>query len=377
MTDDSVATTVGDLELPETPIRHRRRFWFIVGGGTVVGALLIAALFLVQLPYFVVQPGSVTASEQRIEIRGAHSYDSDGRVMFVTVFVNRATPALMIRSWLDESVDVRTPEEMFPNSSEAESRRENVILMDDSKLIASKVALDYLGIPAEFTGNGALVAGLVDASPSEGVLEPGDVIVEVDEETISVPADIGAALDDNEPGETVEVVIEPAATAAGTGESAGSKRRPVRRRVEVALGADPDDETRPVLGIFVEPYDLSIDSTVNIEVDSGDVGGPSAGLAWTLGIIDRLTPESLTSGRRVAVTGEMRVDGTIGAVGGTPQKVAAVKRAGIDVFLYPAETRHDERAEIERIAGDEMEVHAVSDIAEAVEVLAPGGVHGD
>lgn len=376
MTDDSVATTENTSEIQGSSGGRRRRWW-ILGGGAVVGVALVLALFLVQLPYFVIQPGSVTASEQRIEIEGATAYDNDGKVMFVTVFVNRATPALMIRSWLDESVEVRTPEEMFPNSSEAESRRENVIMMADSKLIAKKVALDYLDIPAEFVGHGALVAGLVESSPSEGILAPGDVIVEVDDDPVSMPGDIGDALDDNTPGETIEIVVEPAVGPSGPETASGRSARGKRRRVEVALGSDPKNASRPVLGIYVEPYDLSLDSGVEIEVDSGDVGGPSAGLAWTLGIIDRLTPGSLTSGRRVAVTGEIRPDGTVGAVGGTPQKVAAVKRAGIDVFLYPAATSPAEKAEIERIAGDDMRVYAVSDVHEAVEVLAPDGLGGD
>lgn len=354
--------------------RRRRRRWWILGASGAGGALLIAALFLVQLPYFVIQPGSVKAAEKQIQIGGAPSYDADGRVMFVTVYVNRATPALVIRSWLDESVGLRTPEEMFPNSTEAESRRENVILMDDSKLIATKVALDYLGIPVEFTAQGALVAGLVDSSPSKDLLEPGNVIVEVDGDPISMPADIGDALADNVPGETVDVVVELDGSEAATGESAGRTKRSKRRRIEVALGADPKDPSRPVLGIYVEPYEMSIDSSVDVEIDSGDVGGPSAGLAWTLGVIDRLSPVSLTAGRKVAVTGEIRADGSIGAVGGTPQKVAAVKRAGVEVFLYPSVTPAADKAEIKRIAGRDLEIHEVSNIDEAVEVLVPGGI---
>lgn len=338
---------------------------------------MVAALFLIQLPYFVIQPGSVKAAERQIQISGAPSYDNDGRVMFVTVFVNRATPALVIRSWLDESVKLKTPEEMFPNSSEAESRRENVILMDDSKLIATKVALDYLGIPVEFTAQGALVAGLADASPSENILEPGNIIVEVDGDPVAMPADIGVALEDNEPGEMVGLVIESSETGTDTGESAGRTKRSKRRRVEVALGADPKDPTRPVLGIYVEPYQMSVESPVDVEIDSGDVGGPSAGLAWTLGVIDRLSSVSLTSGRKVAVTGEIRSDGTILPVGGTPQKVAAVKRAGVEVFLYPATTPDAEKAEIKRLAGRDLEIHEVADVEEAVKVLVPAGIHRD
>ena len=104
------------------------------------------------------------------------------------------------------------------------------------------------------------------------------------------------------------------------------------------------------------------------------MSGPSAGLAWTLAIIDRLTPGSLTDGRRIAVTGEILDDGTVGPIGGIAQKVAAVKRAGIDVFMYPASTPEDEQRAMRRIAGDDVELWPVANIDEAVERLAPDGL---
>ncbi|MCB1255695.1 MAG: PDZ domain-containing protein [Microthrixaceae bacterium] len=387
MTEHSVPINEPDLETEvDSPVdtdqpepqpqsrARRRRLWWSAAGGLVVGAAIIAALFLIQLPYFVIQPGSVTPAEQRVEIEGARSFDTDGRVLFVTVFINRATPALMIRSWLDDSVEVRSKEEMYPEGDEDESRRENVVLMDTSKIVAEKVALTYLGLPAEFSGEGALVAGLVKSSPSKGVLEAGDVLVEVDDDPVKMPDDIGPALEDRRPGDTVGLVVERRSeNAAASGSSAQAK--PKRRRLELALGADPKDPDRPVLGIYVEPYALSVNSDIKVAVDSGDVTGPSAGLAWTLAIIDRLTPESLTDGKRVAVTGEIHADGSVGAVGGTPQKVAAVKRAGIKVFLYPKATPDADKRAIERIAGDDMKTYAVGTVDEAVKVLAPDGVH--
>ena len=105
-----------------------------------------------------------------------------------------------------------------------------------------------------------------------------------------------------------------------------------------------------------------------MDIDSGEVTGPSAGMAWALAVIDRLTPGSITDGREVAVTGEILADGSIGTIGGITQKVAAVKRAGVTLFLYPADTPEDEQREMRRIAGDEVELRPVAD--------APGGRRG-
>lgn len=371
----------GDASTDEPSMRRTsgsrstsRRRWISLAVGAALGAAIVAALFLIQLPYFVVQPGSVRPAEQRIEIEGAKSFNDPGRVMFVTVFINRANPALMIRSWLDDSIDVRSQKEMYPNGNEKEARQENIQLMDTSKLVAKKVALSYLGLPAEFTSNGALIAGLVEQSPAKGKLEPGDVVVQVDGNAVALPQDIGTALSGHQPGETVDLTIERPTGSGVASEQAALQSKRVKRNIEMALGADPKDPQRPVLGVYVEPFGLSVDSPIGVQVDSGDVTGPSAGLAWTLGIIDRLTPGSLTDGRRVAVTGEMHADGTIGPVGGTPQKVAAVKRAGVKIFIYPDSTPESDKRQISRIAGEDMKTYAVGTIEEAVKVLAPNGV---
>ena len=129
-----------------------------------------------------------------------------------------------------------------------------------------------------------------------------------------------------------------------------------------------------MLGVQVVPANPHVDSPVTVDVDSGTVSGPSAGLAWTLAIIDRLTPGSLTSGRDVAVTGEILADGRVGPIGGVVQKVAAVRRAGIRTFLYPAGTSAEEQRAMRRAAGGEVDLRPVGTLDEAVKVLAPAGV---
>lgn len=336
--------------------RRRRRSILVV---VVPLAVLVAAAFLVPLPYYLVSPGSVRPAEQRIDISGAESFPSDGEVLFTTIFESQATPALLVRAWMDDAVEIKTRDELYPDGDIERSRRESRQRMDISKLVATKVALGYVGIEAEFDARGARVLGVVEDGPSDGLVRLDDVIVEVDGDEVGMPADIAEHLGDRDPGDRVEVVVD---------------RGGRETELDLTLGAAPDEVDRPILGVEVEPADPVVASPVSVRVDSGKVSGPSAGLAWTLAIIDRLTPGSLTDGRRVAVTGQIYDDGTVGPIGGLPQKVSAVRRAGVELFIYPEATSREEEREMRRIAGDAVELHAVSTIDEAVEVLQPGGV---
>ncbi|HTO00992.1 MAG TPA: S16 family serine protease [Microthrixaceae bacterium] len=380
MTSDSVSTEQGEPDpdlnpqpgaMPEPTQadldrRRRNRRWWGIAIFAAVAAAIVAAMFLIRLPYYVVQPGSVRPSEQRIQISGTKSFETPGKVMFTTVYINQASPALMVRYWLDSSFELHTRAEMYPDGDRVASQRQNVALMDASKVLATKVALSEVGIPAEFSGNGAIVVGLVKGSPSEGILEPGDRITEVDGGAVSLPSDIGDELADRKPGDVVSVVV--------VRPSRSDPEKPSRKNLKVELGASEKEPARPVFGIQVEPSGLKVVSDVDVDVDSGTVTGPSAGLAWTLAIIDRLTPGSLTDGRNVAVTGEIFADGTVGPIGGVEQKVSAVKRAGIKVFIYPSATPKDEQKAMREVAGKNVKLYPVANIEEAVKVLAPNGL---
>lgn len=337
--------------------RRRRVTGFVLAG--LVAVAIVAAAFLIPLPYYLIEPGGVRPAEQRIEIEGAESYDSEGEVMFTTIFITRATPALMVKAWLDDAIEIRTPEEAYPTGDTEETREENFRRMDLSKLNATLVALDTVGLEATLTGDGVRVLGIIDDAPSGKVLRPGDVIVAVDGVPVHLPLDIAGALAGRAPGDVVELELV---------------RGEENLRVKVELSEAVTDPGRAALGIHADVADPRVESDVEVLVDSGDVSGPSAGLAWTLAIIDRLTPGSLTGDRDIAVTGEMRPDGTVGPIGGLPQKVAAVKRAGIDLFLYPASTPEAEQEQMRRIAGDDVELYPVASIDDAVEVLVPGGL---
>ncbi|NBV03638.1 MAG: hypothetical protein EBS10_05610 [Acidimicrobiia bacterium] len=140
---------------------------------------------------------------------------------------------------------------------------------------------------------------------------------------------------------------------------------------EVELIAVPDDPDRTIVGFI--PFDTRrIELPFTVDIDTGSIGGPSAGLAFTLTLIDELSPGELTSAREVAVTGTMNLDGSVGAIGGLRQKASAVDQAGIDVFLVPAAQRAED-IEAARAAAPDLEIIPVATLDEAVAALVALG----
>lgn len=386
---------------PAAPARRIPRRWIWAGVGLSVVAVIAGILFI-PTPYYLFQPGSVRPAETQIDVSGAPSFETKGDVLFTTVYVNQASVATLLRGVLDDAVEIKSEEEVYGKEGRDKSRQENQQRMDLSKLIATKVALDYLGYPAEFTGRGATVLGVAADGGAVGKLKVGDVITSVDGHEVKLPSDIHAALAAKAPGDVVAVTARrgsdgstttvdttitlgaapssdgtaPSTTAPST--TAPSTTAPSTTAssttVPSAAASASGTSARPVLGVSVEPADPSVSSTVQVAIDSGDVTGPSAGLAWALAVVDRMTPESLTDGKNVAVTGEILADGSVGPIGGIVQKVAAVKRAGVTTFLYPASTSAQEQRQMRAVAGDAVRLVPVATLAEAVDALHPGGV---
>jgi PDZ domain-containing protein len=138
-------------------------------------------------------------------------------------------------------------------------------------------------------------------------------------------------------------------------------------QVELALAASPADPSRGVMGVQVQDVDPVF--PFNVDIDTGRVVGPSAGLAFTLGLIDVLTPGELTGGRRIACTGTIERDATVGPVGGVAQKTAAVRNAGVTVFLVPSAEYDEAKAK----AGDKVQVMRVDTLQQALDALVKLG----
>jgi PDZ domain-containing protein len=284
---------------------------------------------------------------------GTESYPPAGALLLTTVSLGETRAIEAFIGWLDPDVDVVRREQIVPpDTSGDEFRRFNQLLMEDSQLTAVVVALRRIGHNISERGDGGLIAGVVPEYPADGHLQPGEVIRSVDGEPTPLSQDVVAAIRQHEPGETVRLDVSASATDAAT------------HPVEIRLAAHPEGGGA-FLGVEVRTANRDFDLPFEVKIDAGTIGGPSAGLAFTLGVIDVLTPGELTGGRPIAVTGTIDLDNAVGAVGGVSQKAAAVSDAGIEVFLVPAGEAPAARARV----GDTVRIVPVRTLEDALAAL--------
>lgn len=338
----------------DEPRPRRRRLWFVLG--TIVALLTIGtiAAAFVQVPYFLLAPGSVRSTEGLISVEGAPTFQTDGEIDFTTVSVKRSTALQALVGWLDPTVDVIEEDKILGGQTQDENRERNLQEMADSKEIATAVALEALGYEVGEQGSGALIVNVATDVPAAEVLQRGDVIVAADGRPVQLSQDLVDVISTKSPGDTVVLRVQRSADQT--------------EDVTAQLVARPDDPNRAMLGVSLETFRLQYEFPFTVTIDSGSVGGPSAGLAFTLGVIDVLTPDSLTGGERVATTGTIDSSGGVGPVGGVQQKTVAVRRAGATLFLVPP----SEYEEALKYSGD-MRVERVETLDDALRALASIG----
>jgi len=308
--------------------------------GVLVLLLVAAALMatFVRVPYFVFRPGSIQSLNDRVNVVVGERFEPTGEVLFTTV---RQDATVNGWEWLEArlrpSLSLVDEDLVLGGRTRDENRSFNFQLMRVSKSTAVAVALRHLGVdPIRATGVGmAEVMG-----PSEGLLTTDDVILSMDGRPVFDAMDL------------VEVV-------------AGGEARTVL----LTLGAREDDPSIGFMGIVPQTrWEDVEDLPVDVLVNTGRVGGNSAGLALTLSILDLVTPGELTGGLRVATTGTIDAAGVVGPVGGVVQKVVAARQGGADLLLVPAA-----ELEVARRHADGMAVEGVGTLEDALDALARHG----
>lgn len=297
-------------------------------GSTLLTAASLAVFLalggsLLPVPYVELGPGPTyntlgeAGGRPLIEISGHPTYPTTGHLNLTTVAVTPGRLGLgtALRGWFDPQIAV-VPRELIypPGRSERQVEADNTAQMRESQQHATTAALRQLGIPVTTT---VTVAGVSPDSPAQGRLQPGDVIASVDGTPVADPDQLRQLIGRRAPGESVQLEVRRGGTTSA---------------LAVPTVPAPDDRHRPVIGVSPgeEPqYPFTVD--IRLE----DVGGPSAGLLFALGIIDKLTPEDITHGAFVAGTGTISDDGRVGPVGGVRQKVIAAREHGASVFLIP------------------------------------------
>ncbi len=322
----------------------------VVAGGIAVGAF-------VDVAYIGLMPGSARDTEPLLAVEGIDEFPSDGTFLFTTVQM-RQRPNVWEYLWLRADRDVEVvPEELILNGrTPEENRSQNLEFMDQSKEIAVAVALERLGYDA-VQSDSVIVVNTTEGDPADGLLMPQDLIVAIDGVSIPSTNMLREVLAGYEPGDEIKMEVRRAAEDQA-------------EVVPLVLGEHPEIPGGSFIGItpvdnlmFNETFDF------DVEIDSGSVGGPSAGLAFTLAVLDQLTEGELTGGADVAVTGTIDVIGNVGSVGGVVQKTAAVRDMGADVFLVPADLGGVSLEDLEDRAGDDLRIMPVATIEEALAAL--------
>ena len=236
-----------------------------------------------------------------------------------------------------------------------------------SQQIAEYVALGMLGYPVSFNYGDVIIQELVcldDPSPRSAckVLEPGDVIVAVDGKSTPTLTELIDAMADKRPDQDITVTVIP--HKGGNQES---------RRV--TLIASPDDPSRTIIG-FIPADTRTVELPFEVEIDTDSIGGPSAGLAFTLALLDEMTPGDLFGGKRVVATGTVNEDGSVGSIGALPQKAVAVKMSDAEIFFVPASQDEAELALVRQVLGKSVRVIAVASVDDALTVLEEMGGSG-
>lgn len=296
-----------------------RRLWTLFTG-VVLLTVLITLAVVVPVRYVELVPGptfntlGTSGGTPVITIVGAPTSSSAGQLRMLTVGeIDNITAYNVVQGWFNHSTAVLPREVLIPpGETQQQLNRESTDQFKESQTSAVTVALRHAGYPVLVT-----VTSVEAGKPAQGHLAAGDVVTSVNGKKVLSNDDLSAFIRAQPVGSTLQIGYTRAGTATQTS-------------IKSVAGSDG----KPQIGVAVTQKQPS---PIKISIKLQDVGGPSAGLMFTLGIIDKLDPADLTGGKIIAGTGTVDNDGNVGAIGGIPQKMISAYKAGARYFLAPAE----------------------------------------
>jgi len=291
---------------------------------------LLCAALLIKVPYSEMSPGPTynTLGTQNgqpvISISGHRTYPVTGNLNMTTVEVTSADYELnlveAVSGWLENDAAVIPHSNLYPdNQTEKQAEQQNAEEFSASQDSAKAAALKELGFPV---GSEVIVAAVVEGGPSVGKVHAGDVVVAVDGTKVTTPDQVGTLVTKHQPGQNVVFTVVPPG-------------KPVGDQQQVTVTTVKNPETGKAM-VGIQPG-TEHTFPFPIDINLGDVGGPSAGLMFSLGIIDKLQPTDLTGGKFVAGTGTIDDSGNVGPIGGISMKIIAARKAGAQYFFTPAD----------------------------------------
>lgn len=358
----SLTLSANTGNLREVSHRSRTLIWGAVPVVLLTGLVSFETIpgtdIALTVPYAAEGPGPTfntlgeVEGEDVVKISGTETDEVAGNLNMTTVSVRSGmTLPQVIGRWLTTGDTLVPLEQVFPpNLSPDEVRESNQIAFSTSEAAATVAAMNYLGLPVQVE-----VAGVLEGVAAEGLVETGDVIRSVDDTPVEEPGQVRSAILSKGPGDNVALEIQ---------------RGDETRTVDIELGKHPGDAAVGFLGITMSSASAT---GVAVEYNLEDIGGPSAGMMFSLAVVDKLSPGELNGGRFVAGTGTIGEDGSVGPIGGIVHKVAAAEEIGAEAFLAPSANCAEA---VSRDHGD-LTVLKVDSLAEAIEQMDAFANGGD
>ncbi|MED5050382.1 SepM family pheromone-processing serine protease [Anoxybacteroides rupiense] len=335
-------------------MKKRARAYII---SLLIGVAASLLFIFVQLPYYVTMPGTAQKLEPLVHVDQGD--EDQGSFMLTTVRMGRANIAYYLLA------HIRPYYELYPLQEikqEGETDEEYTLrqlhLMKESKESAIVVAYKHAHKPVSYRPNGVYVMSLVDGMPAAHILHVGDRIVRVDGKEIGTAEQLIQYVRQKKKGDSVSITWE---------------RNGKEKTASIALAPFPQEPKQ--IGLGISPMtDYHITTQPSVRVDSEKIGGPSAGLMFSLEIYNQLVDEDITKGYKIAGTGTINMNGEVGPIGGISQKIVAADQAGADIFFAPNEkgaknSNYREAVKTAKKIGTKMKIVPVDTFSDALRYL--------
>lgn len=338
--------------------RNKRNF-FSQNKFIILFLLVFAFIAFYPLPYYITSPGDARELDPIISVQDGD--EDEGVFMLTTVSVGTANIPQYIWAKMSDYREVIPAEEIRgEDETDEEYNQRQLQMMEDSQHAATIVAYQEAGKKVDIKYHGVYVTGIMSGMPAEDKLKVGDKIVAVDSNPVMETQKLLDVLAPKKAGDQVDLTI-----------LRGDKKMDISLNIEQFPKKYIQDEgPKAGLGITSPVADVSIETDPKVKIDTSQIGGPSAGLMFTLEILDQLRDDDLTHGKRIAGTGTMDLQKNVGPIGGIQQKIVAADEAGAEIFFAPVEgNNYKDALKAQKDIGSKMKIVPVKTLDDALNYL--------
>ncbi|MCR4430128.1 MAG: PDZ domain-containing protein [Tepidanaerobacteraceae bacterium] len=309
--------------------------------------ILLTANYYLSNNYSIIAPGITVDLKDIVTVENG-SKNEKGSFFLTTVSSRSLNIPLLFIAAVDPYVNIEKKEQIIPQGWDMKQYMDYMKRwMDESQKIAEVVALKKAGYNPTILGDGAQVVEIMPESPAKNLIFPGDIIKKIDGEKISLADEMVKKVKAHKVGEKVNLEIE---------------RKGKLLDVVVPTMESTSEKGKAVIGVYITTLNWKPILPISIQINTGDIGGPSAGSMFALEILNQLLPEDLTKGHRIAGTGTISLDGEIGEIGGVQQKVVAAHRDGAELFFAPEKNAADAEKAAKNLGIKVISVKKLDDI---------------